>query len=147
MFSEISSHMQLFYVFLQTQSAHLLFICPLFIIFVHACTGSHSRCSNVWLFRLGGSREGRFGQKSRRLLKVVLLAISSRGFLCSDSFRERTCLWLWICLDNLGVLTSGMGLCSETRFGFGYTVRVWAFGLYIGESIANAGMGDSFGIV
>jgi len=42
---------------------------------------------------------------------------------------------------------SGMGLFSETRFGFGYTVRLWAFGLYFRESIANAGMRDSFGIV
>jgi len=31
--------------------------------------------------------------------------------------------------------------------GFGYTVRLWAFGLYIRESIANAGIRDSFGIV
>ena len=42
---------------------------------------------------------------------------------------------------------SGMGLSSETRFGFRYTVRLWAFGLYVRESIANAGMPDSFGIV
>jgi len=40
-----------------------------------------------------------------------------------------------------------MGLSSETRFGFGYTVRLWAFGLYVRESIANAGMRDSFGIL
>jgi len=40
-----------------------------------------------------------------------------------------------------------MGLSSETRFGFGYTVRLWAFGLYVRESIANAGMRDNFGIV
>jgi len=40
-----------------------------------------------------------------------------------------------------------MGLPSETRFGFGYTVPLSAFGLYIRESIANAGMRDSFGIV
>jgi len=39
-----------------------------------------------------------------------------------------------------------MGLSSETRFGFGYAVRVWAFGLYVRESIANTGMRDSFGI-
>ena len=39
-----------------------------------------------------------------------------------------------------------MGLSSETRFGFGYTVQFWAFGLYVRESIANAGMRDSFGI-
>ena len=42
---------------------------------------------------------------------------------------------------------SGMGLSSETRFGFGYTVRLWTFELYVRESIANAGMRDSFGIV
>jgi len=42
---------------------------------------------------------------------------------------------------------SGMGLFSETRFGFGYTVKLWAFGLHVQESIANAGMRDSFGIV
>jgi len=42
---------------------------------------------------------------------------------------------------------SGMGLSSETRFGFRYTVRVWASGLYVRGSIANAGMRDSFGIV
>jgi len=40
-----------------------------------------------------------------------------------------------------------MGLSSETRFGFGHTVRLWAFGLYVRESTANAGMRDSFGIV
>jgi len=40
-----------------------------------------------------------------------------------------------------------MGLSSETRFGFGYKVRLWAFGLYIRETIANAGMCDSFGVV
>jgi len=40
-----------------------------------------------------------------------------------------------------------MGLSSETRFGFGYMVRLWAFGLYVRESIANTGMRDSFGIV
>jgi len=40
-----------------------------------------------------------------------------------------------------------MGLSSETRFGFGYTVRPWAFGLYVRESIANGGVRDSFGIV
>ena len=40
-----------------------------------------------------------------------------------------------------------MGLFSETRLGFGYTVRLWVFGLYVRESIANAGMRDSFGIV
>jgi len=39
-----------------------------------------------------------------------------------------------------------MALSSETRFGFGYTVRRWAFGLCVQESIANAGMRDSFGI-
>jgi len=53
------------------------------------------------------------------MLKMVLLAILTRYFLCSDSFRERACLWL----------------------------RLWAFGLYVRESIANAGMRDSFGIV
>jgi len=40
-----------------------------------------------------------------------------------------------------------MGLSSEARFGFGYTVRLWAFGLHVRESIVNAGMRDSFGIV
>ena len=40
-----------------------------------------------------------------------------------------------------------MGLLSETRVDFGYMVRLWAFGLYVRESIANAGMHDSFGIV
>jgi len=40
-----------------------------------------------------------------------------------------------------------MGLSSETRFGFGYTVRPWAFGLHVRESIANGGVRDSFGIV
>jgi len=39
-----------------------------------------------------------------------------------------------------------MDLSSETRFGFGYTVRVCAFGWCVRESIANAGMRDSFGI-
>ena len=36
-----------------------------------------------------------------------------------------------------------MGLSLETRFGFWYAVRV--FGLYVRESIANAGMRNSFG--
>jgi len=40
-----------------------------------------------------------------------------------------------------------MGLSSKTRFGFGYTVRLWVFGLYVRESIANKGMRDSFWIV
>jgi len=40
-----------------------------------------------------------------------------------------------------------MDLSSETRFGFGYTVRLWALGLYVRKSIANTGMRDSFGIV
>jgi len=31
-----------------------------------------------------------------------------------------------------------MGLSSETRFGFGYTVRLREFGLHVRESIANA---------
>jgi len=42
---------------------------------------------------------------------------------------------------------SGMGLFSETRFGFGYRVWLWAFGLYVRETIANAGIRHSFGIV
>ena len=42
---------------------------------------------------------------------------------------------------------SGMGLSSEIGFGFGYTVRLWTFGLYIRESAADAGTRDSFGIV
>jgi len=40
-----------------------------------------------------------------------------------------------------------MDLPSETSFGFGNTVRLCAPGLYVRESIANAGMRDSFGIV
>jgi len=41
-----------------------------------------------------------------------------------------------------------MGLSSETRFGFaGIRFGFGRFGLYVGESIANAGMRDSFGIV
>jgi len=40
---------------------------------------------------------------------------------------------------------SGMGLSSKTRFGFGYTVRLLAFGWYVRESIVNTGMRDSFG--
>ena len=40
-----------------------------------------------------------------------------------------------------------MGLSSKTRFGFGYKVRLWAFGLYVRGSIANAGTRDSPGIV
>jgi len=77
------------------------------------------------------------------LLKMALLSILSQYFLCSDSFRERACLWLWICAKDPGIWLrhrawvcvrrcaedSGMGLSSETRFGFGYTVRLWAFGL------------------
>jgi len=39
-----------------------------------------------------------------------------------------------------------MVLPSEARFDFGYTVRLWVFGLYVRERIANAGMRDSFGI-
>jgi len=42
---------------------------------------------------------------------------------------------------------SGIGLSSETRFSFGYTVRLWALDLYVQESIANAGMRDRFRIV
>ena len=38
-------------------------------------------------------------------------------------------------------------MSSETRFSFGYTVRLWAFGLYVRERITNEGMRDSFGIV
>ena len=85
---------------------------------------------------------------------MVLLAILSPYFLCSDSFRERACLWLWICAEDPGmrlrhrayvcvrrcVEDSGMDLSSETRFGFGYTVWLWVCGLYILESIANAAM-------
>ena len=40
-----------------------------------------------------------------------------------------------------------MGLSSETRFDFEYMVRPWEFGLYVRESVANAGMRDSFGIM
>jgi len=39
-------------------------------------------------------------------------------------------LWLWICAEDLGIW-----------------LRLWAFDLYVRESIANAGMRDSFGIV
>jgi len=42
---------------------------------------------------------------------------------------------------------SGMGLPWVTRFGFGYTVWLCAFGLYVLERIADAGIHDSFGIV
>ena len=42
---------------------------------------------------------------------------------------------------------SGMGLSSKTRFGFGYTVQLWAFGLNVREGIANTGMRDSFEVV
>ena len=42
---------------------------------------------------------------------------------------------------------AGMGLSSETRFGFRYTVRLWASGLCVREGIANAGMHYSFRIV
>ena len=38
-------------------------------------------------------------------------------------------------------------MASGIRFGFGYTVRLRAFCLDIRESIANAGMRDSFRIV
>ena len=41
------------------------------------------------------------------MLKMVLLAILSRYFLCSDSFRKRACLWLRICAEDPGI-----------RFGF-----------------------------
>jgi len=54
----------------------------------------------------------------------------TRYFLCSDSLRERACLWLWICAEDSGIW-----------------LRHWAFGLYVWESIANAGMRDNFGIV
>ena len=40
-----------------------------------------------------------------------------------------------------------MGLSSETRFDFGCMVRLWAFGLHVRESIADAGMRGRFGIV
>jgi len=40
-----------------------------------------------------------------------------------------------------------MGLSSENRFGFRYAVWLWPFGLYVRESIANAGRRDSLGIV
>ena len=35
----------------------------------------------------------------------------------------------------------------ETRFGFRHTIRLWACGLYVRESIENAEMRDSFRIV
>jgi len=59
-----------------------------------------------------------------------LLAILAQYFLCSDSFRERACLWLRICAEDPGIW-----------------LRLWALGLYVRETIANAGMRDSFGIV
>ena len=37
-----------------------------------------------------------------------------------------------------------MGLSSEARFGFGYTVRLRTFCSDVRESIANAGMRDRF---
>jgi len=37
-------------------------------------------------------------------------------------------------------------LASGIRFGFGYTIRLRAFCLDVWESIANAGIRDSFGI-
>ena len=40
-----------------------------------------------------------------------------------------------------------MGLSPETPFGFGYTVLLRAFCLDVRESIGNAGMRDSLGIV
>ena len=40
-----------------------------------------------------------------------------------------------------------MGLSSETRFGFWYRIRLRAFCLDVRESIANAGMRNSFRIV
>jgi len=52
-----------------------------------------------------------------------------------------------VCVRRCVVEDSGRGLSLETRFGFGYTVRIWVFGLYVRESIANAGIRDSFGIV
>ena len=39
-------------------------------------------------------------------------------------------MWLRICAEDSGIC-----------------LRLWAFGLYVRESIANAGMLDSFGIV
>ena len=56
----------------------------------------------------------------------------------------RAGLRFWICAKD-----SGMGLSSEARFqvGFWYTVWLSVFGLYIWESVVNAGMCDSFEIV
>ena len=56
----------------------------------------------------------------------------------------RACLWFCICAKD-----SGMGLSPDACFqvGFWYTGWLWGFDLYIWESIVNAGMRDSFGIV
>jgi len=72
------------------------------------------------------------------VLKMILLPILSRSFLCSERFQERACLWLVICAKDPGIglqhrawicvprcaEDSGMGLASEARFGFGYTGRL-----------------------
>ena len=42
---------------------------------------------------------------------------------------------VWVCLGRLALAS------------FGYAVRIRGFGLYVRESIANAGMRDSFGMV
>jgi len=63
------------------------------------------------------------------LLKMVLLPIPSLYFLCSDSFLEHACLLLWRWAEDSGIW-----------------FRLWAFGLYIRVSIANAGIRDNFGI-
>jgi len=70
-------------------------------------------------------------------------------------------MWLGICAENPGmwlrhpayvcvrkcVVDSGMVLHWDTGFGFGYTVWLWVFGLYVRESIGDAGIRDSLGIV
>ena len=43
---------------------------------------------------------GGYSMTMHPMLKMVLLAILSRDFLCLVSFRERTCLWLRICIEG-----------------------------------------------
>jgi len=57
-------------------------------------------------------------------------SVSRHGFVSGDS------LWL-----------RALALALGTRFGFGHTVRLWASYLDVQESIANAGMRYSCGIV
>jgi len=53
---------------------------------------------------------------------LVLLAILSRYFLYSDSFRERACLWLWRYAPRIRADGSGIG----RRFVFGVLrIQAW----------------------